>query len=90
MEGCPFRIRRRAAFQPGVGNRRAPRRQALVQLVDKSRLPDPRFAKDDDVLPLTVLRPLPAIDECCQVDLAIDEARQVSRGDVARCQPRLA
>ena len=78
MEGCPFRVRRRAAFQPRVGHRR----QVLVQLVDEPRLPDPRLAEDDDVLPLAVLRPLPAIDERRQLDLAADEARQASRRDI--------
>ena len=78
MEGCPFRVRRRTAFQPGVGHVR----QVLVQLVAEARRPDSRFAEDDDVLPLPVLRPLPAIDERCQLDVATDEARQASRGDI--------
>ena len=78
MERRAFRVRRCAAFQPRVGHRR----QVLVQLVDEARFPDPRFAEDEDVLPLAVLRPLPAIDECRQLDLAADEARQASRRDV--------
>ena len=55
----PFRVRRRAAFQPRVGHCR----QVLVQLVDEARLPDSGLAEDEAVLPLAVLRPLPAIDE---------------------------
>src|SRR5512143_2179671 len=78
MEGCPFRVRRRAAFQPCPGHRR----QMLVQLVDEARLPDSRFAEDDDVLSLAVLRPLPAIDERRELYVAADEARQVSRRDI--------
>ena len=78
MEGRPFRVRRRAAFEPRVRHRR----QVLVQLVDEARLPDSRFAEDDDVLPLAVLRPLPAIDERRQLDVAADEAREASRRDV--------
>ena len=58
------------------------RRQVLVQLVDEPRLPDSRLAEDDDVLPLAVLRPLPAIDERRQLDVAADEARQASRRDI--------
>ena len=46
------------------------RRQVLVQLVDEARLADSGFAEDDDVLPLAVRRPLPAIDECRQLDVA--------------------
>jgi hypothetical protein len=78
MEGCPLRVRRRAAFQPRVGHSG----QVLVQLVDEPRLPDPCLAEDEDVLPLAVLRPLPAIDECRQLDFAPDEAGQASRRDV--------
>jgi hypothetical protein len=57
-------------------------RQVLVQLVDEARLADPRLAEDEDVLPLAVLRPLPAIDERSELHVAPDEARQVSRRDV--------
>ena len=51
MEGCPFRVRRRVAFEPCMRHRR----QVLVQLVDKARLADSGFAEDDDVLALAVL-----------------------------------
>ncbi len=78
MEGGPFRVRRGTAFEPRVGYRR----QVLVHLVDEPRLPDPGFAEDDDGLPLAVLRPLPAIDEDRQLDLAADEVRQASRCDI--------
>ena len=77
MERRALRVRRRAAFEPRVGHRR----QVLVQLVDEARFSDPRLAEDDDGLPLAVRRPLPAIDERSNLDVAPDEARQVSRRD---------
>src|SRR5262245_6299341 len=77
MEWCPFRVRRRAAFQPCVRHGS----QMLVQLVDEPRLSHPRLAEDQKVLPLAVLRPLPAIHERRQLDLAADETRQASRRD---------
>jgi len=48
----------------------------LVPLVDESLLPDPRLAEDEDVLSLAVLRPLPAIDECRQLDFAAHKPAQ--------------
>jgi hypothetical protein len=78
MERCPFRVRRRPAFQPRVGRVR----QVLVQLVDEPRLADSRFAEDHDVLPLAVSRAFPAIDEYSKLHVAADEARQPSRRNV--------
>ena len=45
-------------------------------------MPTPASPTTSDVLPFAVGRPLPAIDERRQFDIAADEARQASRGDV--------
>ena len=56
-------------------------RQMLVQLVDEARLPGPGLTEDHEALPLGIRRPLPTIDQRCQLRLASDERGQPTRGD---------